>query len=75
MHKRKTPMAVLAASLTLAVLALGLGLDGAEAATTCKDRYRACMVRCPVYSNKCVNRCQSQYRHCIIPRPYLGDVL
>ncbi len=73
MRERKTLIAVFAASLTLAVI--GLGAGGAEATTSCKDRYRVCMVRCPIAARKCVNRCHTQYRYCVIPRPYLGDVL
>jgi hypothetical protein len=72
MRERKTLIAVLAAGLTLA--ALGLGSGGAEATTSCVDRYRVCMARCPVAARKCVKRCHTQYRYCVIPRPYLGDV-
>ena len=72
MHGRKALIAVLAASVTLA--ALGLGASGAEATTSCRDRYYVCMARCRVAAKKCVNRCHTQYRYCVIPKPYLGDV-
>jgi hypothetical protein len=73
MRERKTLIAVLAASLTLA--ALGLGAGGAGATTSCQDRYYVCMARCPVVARKCVKRCHTQYHYCVIPRPYLGDVI
>ncbi len=72
MGERKALIAVVAASVTLA--ALGLGAGSAEATTSCKDRYWVCMARCPVAAKKCVNRCRTQYRYCVIPKPYLGDV-
>ena len=73
MRERKALIAVLAASVTLA--GLGLGAGGAEATTSCRDRYYVCMARCRVAAKKCVNRCHTQYRYCVIPKPYLGDVL
>jgi len=72
----KMLVAVLAAGLTLAFVELGLGASDAEAAANyCKHRYNLCLARCPGTVRRCFSRCQSQYRHCTYPSPYLGDLL
>ena len=67
-------IAVLALSLTLAVVELGLGASDAEAANYCKYRYNLCLAHCPG-TVRCPIRCQVQYRNCTYPAPYLGDLL
>jgi hypothetical protein len=72
----KMLIAVLAAGLTLAFVELGLGEGDAEAAANyCKHRYNLCLARCPGTIRRCFWRCQSQYRYCTYPAPYMGDLL
>ena len=71
----KMLIAVLAAGLTLTFAELGRGASEAEAASFCKNRYNVCLARCPGPFQRCSGRCQSQYRYCIHPGPYLRDVL
>lgn len=67
-------IALLAVALTLSFVELGLGAGDAQAATSCKLRYSACLARCPAAKRQCT-RCQVQYRYCRYPYPYMGDLL
>ena len=71
----KTLIDVLAAGLALAGVGLGLGASEAKAASSfCKHRYNLCLARCPG-TLRCSGRCQTQYKYCTTPYPYLGNLL
>ena len=65
---------LLAASLTLTFVELGLGASEVEAAWSCKQRYNVCLARCHANRQRC-QRCRTQYRYCRYPLPYAGDLL
>jgi hypothetical protein len=68
-------IALLAVAVSLTFVELGLGAGDAQAAPNfCKHRYNLCLVRCGANSQRC-KRCQTQYRYCRYPLPYLGDLL
>ena len=68
-------IAFLAVGLTLAFVELGFGASEVQAAPNyCKHRYNLCLARCPT-GRRCLGRCQLQYRHCVYPWPYMGDLL
>jgi hypothetical protein len=72
------PILVAAAIATLAALTLGFDAQHSPASAApnyCKHRYNICLARCPAANRRCPTRCQSQYRHCNYPMPYLGDLL
>jgi hypothetical protein len=71
----KQLIVVLAAGLALASIELSLGASEAEAATNfCKHRYSLCLARCP-QTLRCTGRCQTQYKYCANPYPYIGNLL
>ena len=71
----KTLIAVLAAGLMLAGVGLGLSASEAKAASSfCKHRYNICLARCPERL-RCTSRCQTQYKYCANPYPYIGNLL
>ena len=68
-------IAMSAAALTLTFVELGLGASEVQAAPNfCKHRYNLCLARCGANSQRC-KRCQTQYRYCRYPYPYMGDLL
>jgi hypothetical protein len=69
------PLALLALLLPLSFVGLGISADDAQAATSCKRAYNACLARCLGRPARCVSRCRTQYRYCRFPLPYLGDLL
>lgn len=69
-------IALLAVALPLIFVELGLGAGDAQAAPNyCKRVYDICLARCSGRTARCVSRCQSRYRYCRYPLPYLGDLL
>ncbi len=68
-------IALLALALTLTLVELGPGASDAQAASSCKRAYNACLGRCLGRPGRCVSRCQAQYRHCTYRWPYMGDLL
>lgn len=67
-------IALLAVALMPTLVELSLGAGKAQAGTSCKQRYNVCLTRCGANSQRC-QRCRTQYRYCIYPMPYLGDLL
>jgi hypothetical protein len=78
MRNMKILIAVLAVSLILAFVGLGVSASGAEAANHlpnyCKNRYQLCLARC-AERVRCYSRCETQYQYCVPPAPALGDLL
>jgi hypothetical protein len=69
-------IALLATALTLTFVELGLGATEVQAASSyCTHRYHLCLARCPGPTQRCLRRCQSQFRHCTYRSPYMGDLL
>ena len=69
-------IAFLAVALTLTFVELGFRATEVQAAPNyCKHRYNLCLARCPLGTSRRCVRCQSQYRHCTYPYPYMGDLL
>jgi hypothetical protein len=68
-------IAFLALALTLTFAELGRGAGEAQAATSCKRAYNACLVRCLGRPGGCVSRCHSRYRYCRVPMPSMSDLL
>ena len=68
-------MALLAVALALTFVEIGFGAREAQAASSCKRAYNACLGRCLGRPGRCVDRCQSKYRHCTYRAPYMGDLL
>ena len=65
---------LLAVALMPTLVELSLGAGEAQAATTCRQRYNICLARCYANSQRC-QRCRTQYKYCIYPMPYLGNLL
>ena len=67
-------IAVLALALMPTLAELSLGASEAQAAWTCRQRYNVCLARCDANSLRCT-RCRTQYKYCVQPRPYMGNLL
>ena len=65
---------LLAVALMPTLVELSLGAGEAQAATTCRQRYNVCLARCDANSQRC-QRCRTQYRYCVYPMPYMGNLL
>jgi hypothetical protein len=67
-------IALLAVALMPTLVELSLGAGDAQAATSCRLRYNVCLARCAPNSQRCM-RCRTQYKYCVLPRPYMGNLL
>jgi hypothetical protein len=67
-------IAWLAVALMPTLVELSLGAGEAQAAWSCRQRYNVCLARCDANSQRC-QRCRTQYRYCVYPMPYMGNLL
>jgi hypothetical protein len=67
-------ISLLAVALMPTLAELGFGAGQAQAAASCRQSYNVCLARCAPNSQRC-QRCRVKYKYCIIPAPYLGNLL
>jgi len=54
---------------------LVLSPEPAQSASSCRDQYNICRVRCPTMNSGCPLRCQTRLKRCKVPTPDLANLL
>ena len=69
----RSRIARVAAAITASILVLSP--EPAQSASSCRDQYNICRVRCPTMNSGCPLRCQTRLKRCKVPTPDLANLL